>query len=101
MGAAEGSVLTEPPWCNLPQQNDQRHKFLVPFALHRMHERDNDPERAAAPQLVVNYCDGSQTISVPPNVPVTDVAPQIRSLLAQAMLSVRDDREKLPDGTLL
>jgi hypothetical protein len=49
--------------------------------------------------LVLNYQDGSQTISVPPNVPVTEVAPQ------QVTFSPGDvvyaTTQKLPDGTLV
>jgi leucyl aminopeptidase (aminopeptidase T) len=56
-------------------------------------------QKSGGTTLVVNYQDGSQTISVPPNVPVTEVAPQ------QVTFSRGDvvyaATEKRPDGTLV
>ncbi|PYV22874.1 MAG: hypothetical protein DMG27_17120 [Acidobacteria bacterium] len=48
--------------------------------------------------LVVHYQGGSQTISVPPNVPVTEVAPQEVTLAPGDI--VYASTQKLPDGTL-
>ena len=48
--------------------------------------------------LVVNYQDGSQTISVPPDVPVTAVAPQEVTFSPGDV--VYATTEKLPDGTV-
>jgi hypothetical protein len=56
-------------------------------------------EKGSGTTLVVRYQDGSQTISVPPGVPVTAVAPQ------QVTFSPGDTvyatTKKLPDGTLV
>jgi hypothetical protein len=56
-------------------------------------------QRSNGTTLVLNYQDGSQTISVPPDVPVTAVAPQ------QVAFSPGDTvyatTQKLPDGTLV
>jgi len=47
---------------------------------------------------VVHYQDGARTISVPPNVPVTVVAPEKVTLAAGDTVYVAT--EKLADGTL-
>ena len=56
-------------------------------------------QKSGGTTLVLNYQGGSQTISVPPNVPVTEVAPQ------QVTFSPGDvvyaATQKLPDGTLV
>jgi len=49
--------------------------------------------------LVVNYQDGSQTISVPPGVPVTEVAPQQVAFTPGD--TVYATTQKLPDGALV
>ncbi|WP_433983941.1 hypothetical protein RBB78_00460 [Tunturiibacter empetritectus] len=49
--------------------------------------------------LVVNYQDGSQTISVPPGVPVTEVVPQQVTFTPGD--AVYATTKKLPDGTLV
>jgi hypothetical protein len=48
---------------------------------------------------VVNYQDGSQTISVPPGVPVTEVAPEKVTLGEGDVVYVAT--QKLPDGKLV
>ncbi len=48
--------------------------------------------------LVVQYQDGSKTISVPPNVPVVEVAPEKVAFAEGDTVYVAT--EKLPDGTL-
>jgi hypothetical protein len=48
--------------------------------------------------LVVQYQNGSKTISVPANVPVTVVAPEKVTLAAGDTVYLTTD--KLPDGTL-
>jgi hypothetical protein len=42
-GAAEGSVLTDPPRCNHSQQNDQR-LSLQPFRIALTYDERNSPE---------------------------------------------------------
>jgi hypothetical protein len=49
--------------------------------------------------LVVQYQDGSKTISVPPNVPVVEVAPEQVTFVAGDIVYAAT--EKLPNGTLL
>jgi hypothetical protein len=49
--------------------------------------------------LVVQYQDGSKTISVPPNVPVVEVAPeQVKFATGDVVYAAT---EKLPNGTLM
>ena len=55
--------------------------------------------KTAAPPLVVQYQDGSKTISVPPNVPVVEVAPEQVTFVAGDIVYAAT--EKLPNGTLL
>ena len=71
-GAAEGSVLTDPPGAT-------SHSRMTNGTISRpSHSRmtNGTVQKSGGTTLVVNYQDGSQTISVPPNVPVTEVAPQ-------------------------
>ena len=55
-------------------------------------------QKSGGTTLVVNYQDGSQTISVPPNVPVTVVAPQTVNFNPGDV--VYATTEKRPDGTI-
>ena len=94
-GAAEGSVLTDPPGAT-------SHSRMTNGTVARpSHSRmtNGTVQKSGGTTLVVNYQDGSQTISVPPNVPVTEVAPQ------QVTFSPGDvvyaSTQKLPDGTLV
>jgi hypothetical protein len=48
--------------------------------------------------LVVNYQDGSQTITIPPGVPVTLVAPQEVTFNPGDVVYAAT--QKLPDGTV-
>jgi hypothetical protein len=71
-GAAEGSVLTDPPGAT-------SHSRMTNGTISRpSHSRmtNGTVQKSGGATLVVNYQDGSQTISVPPDVPVTLVAPQ-------------------------
>ena len=56
-------------------------------------------EKGSGTTLVVRYQDGSQTISVPPNVPVTEVAPEKVTFSPGDV--VYATTQKLPDGTLV
>ena len=94
-GAAEGSVLTDPPGAT-------SHSRMTNGTVSRpSHSRmtNGTVQKDGGATLVVNYQDGSQTISVPPNVPVTEVAPQ------QVTFSPGDvvyaTTQRLPDGTLV
>lgn len=96
-GAAEGSVLTDPPGATTHSRMTNG-SVSHPVASHsRM--TNGTVQKGGATTLVVQYQDGSKTISVPANVPVTEVAP------AQVTFSDGDivyaATEKLPDGTLV
>jgi hypothetical protein len=93
-GAAEGSVLTDPPGAT---SHSRMTNGTVSSPSHsRM--TNGTVQKSGGTTLVVNYQDGSQTISVPAGVPVTEVAPQ------QVTFSPGDvvyaTTEKFPDGTL-
>ena len=71
-GAAEGSVLTDPPGAT-------SHSRMTNGTISRpSHSRmtNGTIQKSGGTALVVNYQDGSQTISVPPDVPVTMVTAQ-------------------------
>src|SRR5258705_11341577 len=55
-------------------------------------------QKRSGTTLVVHYQDGAQTVSVPPNVPVTEVARE-KVMLASGD-TVYAATEKLPNGTL-
>jgi hypothetical protein len=94
-GAAEGSVLTDPPGAT-------SHSRMTNGTVARpSHSRmtNGTVQKSGGTTLVVNYQDGSQTISVPPDVPVTEVAPQTVTFSPGDV--VYATTEKLPDGTLV
>src|SRR6266436_1307030 len=95
-GAAEGSVLTDPPGATTHSRMTNG-SVSRPAASHsRM--TNGTVQKGSGTTLVVQYQDGSTTISVPANVPVTQVASE------QVTFSDGDvvyaATEKLPDGTL-
>ena len=95
-GAAEGSVLTDPPGATA-------HSRMTNGSVSRpaSHSRmtNGTVQKNGGTTLVLNYQDGSQTISVPPNVPVTEVAPQKVTFSPGDVVYAAT--EKLPDGTLV
>jgi hypothetical protein len=94
-GAAEGSVLTDPPGAI-------SHSRMTNGTVSRpSHSRmtNGTVQKSGGTTLVVNYQDGSQTISVPPNVPVTEVAPE-KVTFSQGDV-VYAATQKLPDGKLV
>jgi hypothetical protein len=95
-GAVEGSVLTDPPGATT-------HSRMTNGSVSRpaSHSRmtNGTVQKNGGTTLVVNYQDGAQTISVPPNVPVTEVAPQKVSFGPGDV--VYATTQKLPDGTLV
>ena len=95
-GAAEGSVLTDPPGATT-------HSRMTNGSVSRptSHSRmtNGTVQKGSASTLVVNYQNGSQTISVPPNVPVTEVAPQKVTFSPGDV--VYATTQKLADGTLV
>ena len=56
-------------------------------------------QKGSGTTLGVQYQDGSKTISVPANVPVTEVAPEKVTLAAGDTVYLTTD--KLPNGTLV
>jgi len=95
-GAAEGSVLTDPPGATSHSRMTNG-SVARPASHSRM--TNGTVQKSGGTTLVLNYQGGSQTISVPPNVPVTEVAPK------QVTFSEGDvvyaATQKLPDGTLV
>src|SRR5580698_6095657 len=95
-GAAEGSVLTDPPGATT-------HSRMTNGSVSRpaSHSRmtNGTVQKSGGTTLVLNYQDGSQIISVPPNVPVTEVAPQKVTFSPGDV--VYATTQKLPDGTLV
>jgi hypothetical protein len=94
-GAAEGSVLTDPP-------SATTHSRMTNGTVSRpSHSRmtNGTVQKSGGTTLVVNYQDGSQTISVPPNVPVTEVVPETVTFSPGDV--VYATTEKRPDGTLV
>ena len=93
-GAAEGSVLTDPPGAT------SHSRMTNGTIAHASHSRmtNGTVQKSGGTTLVVNYQDGSQTISVPPNVPVTVVAPQKVAFNPGDV--VYATTQKLPDGTV-
>lgn len=93
-GAAEGSVLTDPPGAT-------SHSRMTNGTISRpSHSRmtNGTVQKSGGTTLVVNYQDGSQTISVPPDVPVTVVAPQ--NVTFNPGDVVYATTHKLEDGTV-
>jgi hypothetical protein len=95
-GTAEGSVLTDPPGATTHSRMTNG-SVSRPAALHsRM--TNGTVQKGSGTILVVQYQDGSKTISVPANVAVTQVAPEKTTLAAGDTIYLTTD--KLPNGTL-
>jgi hypothetical protein len=96
-GAAEGSVLTDPPGATT-------HSRMTNGSVSRpvvSHSRTTNGtvQKDSGTTLVVQYQDGSKTISVPPNVPVVEVAPEQITFATGDIVYAAT--EKLPNGTLM
>jgi hypothetical protein len=96
-GAAEGSVLTDPPGATTHSRMTNGIVSSPSVSHSRM--TNGTVEKGSGTTLVVCYQDGSQTISVPPNVPVTEVAPEKVTFSPGDV--VYATTQKLPDGTLV
>ena len=94
-GAVEGSVLTDPPGATTHSRMTNG-SVSQPASHSRM---TNGTVQKSGTTLVLNYQGGSQTISVPPNVPVTAVAPQKVTFSPGDVVYAAT--EKLADGTLV
>src|ERR1700751_1599189 len=73
-GAAEGSVLTDPPGATTHSR--MTNGSVAPPAVSHSRMTNGTVQKDSGTTLVVQYQDGSKTISVPPNVPVVEVAPE-------------------------
>jgi hypothetical protein len=75
-GAAEGSVLLDPPPGTTTSSRMTNGTVSRPAAARSQSRMTNGVvQKGGASTLVVQYQDGSQTVSVPANVAVTQVAP--------------------------
>jgi hypothetical protein len=95
-GTAEGSVLTDPPGATTHSRMTNGSVSRPAVSHSRM--TNGTVQKGSGTTLVVQYQDGSKTISVPANVPVTQVASE-QVTFADGDL-VYAATEKLPDGTL-
>jgi hypothetical protein len=96
-GAAEGSVLTDPPGATAHSRMTNGSVSHPPVSHSRM--TNGTIQKGSGTTLVVQYQDGSKTISVPPNVPVTEVAPQQVTFANGDVVYAAT--EKLPNGALV
>ncbi len=95
-GAAEGSVLLDAPGATTHSRMTNGSVSSPAVSHSRM--TNGTVQKGGNNTLVVRYQDGSQTISVPADVPVTLVAKVPVSLGAGDTIYAAT--EKLPDGTL-
>src|SRR6202035_445445 len=96
-GAAEGSVLTDAPGATTHSRMTNGSVSRPAVAHSRM--TNGTVQKGSGTTLLVRYQDGSQTISVPPNVPVTEVAPEKVTFSEGDVVYAAT--QKLPDGTLV
>jgi len=96
-GAAEGSVLTDPPGATTHSRMTNGSVSSPSVSHSRM--TNGTVQKGSATTLVVRYQDDSQTISVPPNVPVTEVAPE-KVTFSEGDI-VYAATQKLADGILV
>jgi hypothetical protein len=96
-GAAEGSVLTDPPGATTHSRMTNGSVSRPAVSHSRM--TNGTVQKGSGTTLVVQYQDGSKTISVPANVPVMEVAPEQVTLASGDTVYVAT--EKLPNGTLV
>ena len=96
-GAAEGSVLTDPPGATTHSRMTNGSVSRPAVSHSRM--TNGTVQKGSGTTLVVQYQEGSKTIAVPSNVPVTEVAPE-QVTFAEGDI-VYAATEKLPNGTLV
>jgi hypothetical protein len=96
-GAAEGSVVLDAAPGAVTRSRMTNGSVSRP-AVSQSRMTNGTVQRESGTTLVVQYQDGAQTISVPPNVPVTEVAPLPVTLAAGD--TVYATTEKLENGTL-
>ncbi len=95
-GAAEGSVLLDAPGATT--HNRMTNGSVSKPAVSRSRMTNGTVQKGASSTLVVQYQDGSQTISIPAGVRVVLVAKEAVSLSAGDTIYAAT--EKLPDGML-
>jgi hypothetical protein len=96
-GAGEGSSMMDAAPGAMTHSRMTNGSVSRPAASHsRM--TNGTVQKGSGTTLVVHYQDGAQTVSVPPNVPVTEVARE-KVTLADGD-TVYAATEKLPNGTL-
>jgi hypothetical protein len=96
-GAAEGSVLTDPPGATTHSRMTNGSVSRPVVSHSRM--TNGTVQKDSGTTLVVRYQDGSKTISVSPNVPVVEVAPEQITFATGDIVYAAT--EKLPNGTLM
>jgi hypothetical protein len=96
-GAAEGSVLTDPPGATTHSRMTNGSVSRPVVSHSRM--TNGTVQKGNGTTLVVQYEDGSKTISVPANVPVVEVAPEQVTFATGDIVYAAT--EKLPNGTLM
>jgi len=96
-GAAEGSVLTDPPGATTHSRMTNGSVARPAVSHSRM--TNGTVQKDSGTTLVVQYQDGSKTISVPPNVPVVEVAPEQVTFATGDLVYAAT--KKLPNGTLM
>src|SRR5437016_266656 len=95
-GTAEGSVLTDPPGATTHSR--MTNGSVSRPAVSHSPMTNGTVQKGSGTTLVVQYQDGSKTISVPANVPVTQVASEQVTFADGDVVYAAT--EKLPDGTL-
>lgn len=96
-GAAEGSVITGGA-PGAATQSRMTNGSVSRSAVSTSRMTNGTVQKGGGTTLVVGYQDGSQRISVPPNVPVNKVAP-VKTTLATGDI-IYAATTKQPDGTL-
>ena len=96
-GAVEGSVLTDPPGATTHGRMTNGSVSRPAVSHSRM--TNGTVQQSSGTTLVLNYQNGSQTISVPPGVPVTLVA--VQKVTFTPGDTVYATTKKLQDGTLV
>ena len=96
-GAAEGSVLTDPPGATTHSRMTNGSVSRPAVAHSRM--TNGTVQKGSGTTLVVQYQGGSKTISVPANVPVTEVTPEQVTFTNGDVVYAAT--EKVPNGTLV
>ena len=96
-GAAEGSVLTDPPGATT--HNRMTNGSVSRPAESHSRMTNGTVQKGSGTTLVVQYQDGSKTISVPANVPVVRVAPEQITFASGDVIYATT--EKMANGTLV